>query len=270
MRKSYAWILAILIFLVPLCASSESSATDHYDNARQIADDMEAKYHITILIGPECNAFNFDDAHVSLGNEYKKRSIASPLLNMLYEQDYYAYELRLLDKALSFYPKGFFDLFFYPYSPDGLRILITNQLTYKGFNPNGIAAYIDNHFCILLGAGYYSEKDVHHELWHIIEKRILYYNPKSFEGWSELNPEGIEYTNDYHYNQEFDPESGLDQYFVMEYSTCTEHEDRATIISALFTKGIEWINEHPVIREKLDRMQRAARPLFGANLYNIQ
>ena len=258
MRRAILTVLATLILLIPLSSQSENDSS--YEAARRSADLMEKQYNITILIGPECQAAT--TGSFTLGDQPEGRT---PFLKLLGTKNY-PYELQLIDEAISIYPSGFFDHFFCDEAPYGLRVLIADQIVYEGKSMAGVTTAEDGYYNIFLAVGMIRESNVHHELWHAIERRILFDNPDAFDLWDEFNPEDFEYSDDYFAMDKWDLASEMNEYFTIGYSTISPEEDRATIIEALIQHDQAWMNNRPGIKRKLDYMLEIVQTVFG-NIY---
>lgn len=260
MKKICLIFLASLLLFLPSFSFSDVSVDTHFDNAKQIANFMETHYGITVLIGQECNSASYDS--FILGNQPEGRT---PFLKLMGVKNYES-EIQIIDDAFSIYPAGFFEHFIYSECPKGLRILLADQIVYEGQSMAGVTTINDGYCNIFLGIGAFNRLNIHHELWHAIEFRILSDNPHAFDGWNDLNPEGFEYSDDYFALDTWDHAADLDAYFARGYSTIWPDEDRATVIEALFQKDPEWWFSHPGVARKFARMMEASQPVFG-NIY---
>lgn len=257
MKRTVTFFLVIIILLVPVSVFSESN----YDNARQIAHFMETHYGVTILIGPECSSAT--TGGFTLGDQPEGRS---PFLKMLGGKNY-ENEIQIIDDSFSIYPSGFFDHFICEEAPNGLRILLADQIVYNEESMAGVSTISDGYYNIFLGVGAFQRTNIHHEIWHVIEFRILYDNPHAFDNWNDLNPDGFEYEEDNWNMDKWDSYATKDEWFVRGYSTIDEYEDRATIIEALFQYDTEWWSAHPGVVLKYNKMMEVAEPIFG-KIYN--
>lgn len=257
MKKLCLLLLAIIFFLIPVSVCSEASETSSFNTARQIGDSMENRYGVTILIGPECASISGNS--FTIGDQAEGRT---PFLKLMGAKNY-DYEIQIIDSAFSFYPSGFFEHFISEEAPKGLRVLLADQILYEGTSMAGVTTINDGYYNIFLGVGAFTQINVHHEIWHAIEFRILYEYPDAFDNWHTLNPDGFEYTEDYTLLDKWDAYAEKDDYFVRGYSTIDETEDRATIIESLFLYNAEWRNAHHGINRKYQVMMDAIRPVFG-------
>lgn len=261
MKKVLSLLLFLLLCLFSIISNAEeTSREDDFDTARAIANFMEGHYGISILIGPECESFSSDT--FSIGNKPSGRSPFRDLLG-IYS---YATEIQMIDDTFSIYPPGFFEKFKCDTAPNGLRILIPNQILHEGQSKAGVVTLNDGYYNLYLAVGMFNELNIHHEIWHAIEFRIQVDYPDAFNHWSDLNPENYEYTHNYNEQDIFENNDLKDEWFVIGYSIINEMEDRATVIEALFRYDPDWWNQHPHIQKKLDFLIDAAKPIFG-NVY---
>ena len=256
MKRTIALLWALILLFIPVSSFCDEPSPA-FETAREIANFMETHYGITILIGPECVGATSSD--IVLGDE----PMGQTPLQQLLKAKPYDREIRMIDDAFSIYPPGFFDHFRCGEAPNGLRILLADQVIYDGTTVAGVTTDVDGYYNIFLGVGAIAKLNIHHELWHAAEFRILYDNPHAFDGWAEMNPEGFEYLEDYGALNAFTGLEDAGNHFARRYGTISEMEDRATVIEALFQKDEAWWDAHPVIREKYNRMTEAALPIFG-------
>ena len=183
----------IILFLFPVVSLSETPAAEAVF-AREYADELQEHFGITILIGDKCvQAPEQDMFTVGYG------FATTPLVTMLKRADT-VNELKRLEQALARYPASFFRYLRNEAHPDGLRIQIADRLV--STNPNlHSSAYTclgSTWYDIYLEYGLFRELSVHHEIWHVLEDRILSAEPDAFSSWNEMNPEGFTYLNDYY------------------------------------------------------------------------
>lgn len=256
MKRAITFILLLSLILAIHPASAEQ---DHeYADARGTADFMQEHYGITILIGPECSDMTIDS--FTIGDKPKGRT---PLFNGagLFN---YSEEIKIIDDAFSFYPPGFFSHFTWADAPRGLRILLVNQIE-TAWNQHlaGVTTVEDRYCNIFLGVGAFNESNIHHELWHAMEEKILAEQPDAFDSWHQLNPEGFAYGEEYAEQDLWEDAAPKDDWFARGYSTVNEQEDRATVIEEVFRHNEGWWQEHPFLQRKLYFMLEAAKPVFG-------
>ncbi len=260
MKRAITLFLVLLMILFPVSVPAEPSPA--YETARAIGNFMETHYGITILTGPECE--NVITGNFTIGNKPNGRT---PLRQLLGAREYDK-ELQLVDDVFSVYPPGFFEHFPSEEAPNGLRVLLVDQLIYEDHSIAGVATVADGYYNLFLAIGSFTRINVHHEIWHDMEFRILCDNPSAFDGWESLNPEGFLYGADPSAENAFEDLEDGGPWFVRKYAAIHEEEDRATIFEAYMLKDTEWWDDHPLIGKKLEKMLETAQPVFGMLLDN--
>ena len=255
---------------------------DSYRKVRKLADEIEKKYGITILVGDEVK-------NCEKGSDYTIHSTE--------ESDYYTPEdiisnLEALDYQLSHYPDDFF-AHFRTNGRFGLRIAFVQELTndtYNSFTAGGIAYNIGPWYNIAIASNMLSfySTSFHHEMWHSVEQLVdNNVAPILDSDWNALNPYGFSYTNDFDAYMEtcgsqYTTLSAIEYdeykdynapYFISEYSLVTPREDRATLIEYLtgwrFDENTEYqfgtteMNKYPHLKAKLDFLADWTKQEFG-------
>ena len=254
---------ALIVFTVVSIADAEGTLAlwqEDWEEARGLANFLQEHYGVTVLLGEECEGLAPKD--VSFGSKTAGRT---PLLDLLAEPTYLQ-DVRLLDDCFSVYSPGYFSCFRCPAAEQGLRILLPLQLLRDGQTMAGTVALRDGYLDLILGLGAFASLNVHHELWHAMELRLLEEDPELFAAWNELNPKDFRYDPTILEADVWQQNEPGGDYFVREYGRISPEEDRATVIEALFIFDGEWWEEHPCLRAKLDVLLSAAVPVFG-NVY---
>lgn len=194
---------------------------------RERAEDIGKKYGVEIYLGDEISSCPSDDYKYEVSNNIIRIEKA----------------LDILEKALGKYPKGMLAQLETDENTR-LKIYLANDIlpvdelaidTSIGIQNtmNGIT------FLVLdINSWADLENTVYHEIFHAIE---IYLNMDDtaffdYEVWDKLNPEGFEYDNDYHANEENQNwdyvagEADKDAYFIDVYAKSYPHEDRARIM----------------------------------------
>ena len=205
---------------------------------------MNLKYGIEIYYG--------DDTYW----EYKDVS-----MTYLRDSTYISIGLSMLDEELSRYPVGFFMEF-----NRKLRIFLITSFTE---NYSGMAVYSDrNYYELYVTASEYSIPTLHHELMHMIDYSLLdKTGVNSFPNWNSYNPSGFYYTNidnsttPYLYSEKI---TAADWYFVSNYSTKNEMEDRAEIFEKLMTteKAMPYFSGSSPLANKIKYMVSIIKKSF--------
>ena len=172
MKAFIPLILAFLLLFPVYSSAGDPSAAqepsmDHgFSSAKETADHLEEQYGITIRIGPECS--DVTTTGFRIGNRPSGRT---PFLEMLSGYNY-GHEISLIKDTLDKYPPGFFTVFACTAFPNGLRLLLTNQILYENKSMAGVTTVADGYCNIFLGVGAFNRLNIHHEIWHAMEYRI--------------------------------------------------------------------------------------------------
>ncbi|QTE74022.1 hypothetical protein JS518_14185 [Clostridiales bacterium FE2010] len=262
MKKILSLFLALLMISLPIISNAGQEKESDIDTARAIADLMETQYDITVLIGSECSGFSGET--FSIGDKPAGRS---PFRTMLGGCSYTT-EIQMIDDTLSIYPAGFFEKFKCEEAPKGLRILLPNQILHEEKSMAGTITIEDGYYNLFLAVGMFKDLNIHHELWHVMEDRILQDSPNAFDHWTDLNPENFQYSEDYFEMDIWEQAEPQDDWFARGYGTIDEIEDHATVIEAIFQHDPDWWAQRPHLQKKLDFLLEAAEPIFG-NVYSM-
>lgn len=237
MKRIVSLLICLLLFVSSACAQT----VDDYSFAQDRIWEMEDKYGVQILIGPEATVL-YTDYDVMVGEAAFELSRLHKMLGYELNPEEEVFSmLDMLDEALGSYPAGFFDLF-----DPSLQICLVGDI----FLRSGEGSYAGLSDIFSAEPRLYINvqalpRTFHHELWHMIEDRA----DLSFEDWNSLNPEGFQYTDDSDIKYTYD-----DEWFYWYYSATGPAEDRATVFEALFMEDADWWEAHPHIRKKLDVM----------------
>ena len=258
-------------------AVEKLALSESLSEARKKADEMEKKYSVRILLGNECLNAEGDGFYEFVSTENSQYgTFYDPVQELLMA-------LKTLDAELERYPKGFFKTFLDPFGDGGARFLFIRELEsddYENFSAAAIEYEKGNWYNVAFDIDELSDTTVHHELWHAVEDRIIKKDYDAFSDWSDLNPDGFDYLQDFDTYDEEDVEEyllwgGSDPYFARQYSIVTDHEDRATLVEELFDdnylfigaepyeNSLEMIAQYPHLQAKLDYMAKWVREVFG-------
>ncbi len=242
-------ILAVLFSVFLVCSFSFGGFSEQVvgdpdgnkrialEEARRIADEIEAEYGIEVLLLEECDEIGIGEPF-SLSHEVHS---GSPLQEMLGIDDT-AEQVLVLQKALSRYPADMFA----PFRDYGgnLRFLLTGMILEDASEyPLGITVCEDGWFNIYLSLSVLAQMTIHHELWHALEYRILMEYPDALDGWDRLNPEGFRYYESYYgFRDDLSvPAEWIlpaeNAWFVRDYGAVYPDEDRATVYELFFASG---------------------------------
>jgi len=211
---------------------------EKFSRLRPLADKLEKKYGIRILLGSE--VLDINDIYDPYSFVSAESGDGEP------NDDSYAYTeeaLKDLDEILGRYPADFFEQFRIN-GKGGLYIALpeylSNKLSDTPFEAGGVTFAYGLRTVIAVSADMTAEI-IDHEMLHAVESIVSTKVGEIDEDeWDALNPEGFSYTNDFAAIAEGDTEKGYiygyddDAYFYRDYSKVTSLEDRATLIEGLF------------------------------------
>ena len=223
---------------------------------RAIAEEIGQTHGIQVLIGEEAAATEPWD--YDLEPEY----LVPVLLR----------ELQLLQTRLAHYPDGFLADTASHFSR--LKLCLVRSI--RGSTDSGSPDYTtglqfqegaDTYVAIALGVP--SEQALYHELFHVIETRILS-ESKAFDQWNDLNPAGFCYDYDYTANAQRD--SGVylfedHRFFVDTYSMSFPKEDRARIMEYAMLPGMEDLFRSEGMQKKLKTLCHGIRDAYNLETY---
>lgn len=113
--------------------------------------------------------------------------------------------------------------------------------------------------------GQFGERALYHELYHIMETRLLT-GSAAFDRWDALNPAGFSYDLDYTANKNRRDDEYLrpdSRSFIDTYSMSFPKEDRARIMECAMCDGKEELFRSPVMQAKLGLLCQAIREAYG-------
>lgn len=270
------------LFGTAAAASLSPNAADE----RALADEIERKYGIRILIGNEI--LQYTDCYYRL---VSTDDTSDPHYNKELYDTVLKDELQVLDRELSRYPEGFFDLFRSD-NLNGLSIgLAADLLAPDGpdkSGPAGITFQGLNRINICFSHAELNDMmkgTLHHEMFHAVEF-AMEARGKLFDEdeWNQLNPKGFDYIglntvpspDLSKYTLENSEAKDL-VYFNKTYGCSNSQEDRATIAECCFATfyqngnpndkrdGYQAIQEYPHLKAKLDRIGAALTECFGTD-----
>lgn len=261
----FAMLLAVFLLFSTFAVSEDATfmvmpvRVADYATDRNYADELEQRFGITILFGSDCLGVIESDSY-SIG---VSGPLAGITLGEILGYSYYETQLEVLEKALDQYPTELFSRLMDDRAPNGIRILIVDEL--KAVNSersvDGFYMCKDGYDNIILERSGLRDLCVHHELWHNMENFIKARKPDAFMIWDALNPPGFKYCDDFenYSGKVYDAE-----YFVRDYGLINAAEDRATVVEAAFyANRAEWFAEHPAVRQKLYAINLVLKDMLG-------
>lgn len=177
-------------------------------------------------------------------------------------------ELGLLDERLSYFPAEIFDGIRAHFS--SLTFCLVREIrgspaSGSVASANGVQFFQGGDAYIALALGQYAERALYHEMYHVMETRLLT-DSAAFDRWDALNPADFAYDYDYTANAARQAEQYLQpetRSFIDRYSMSFPKEDRARILECAMTEGNEALFQSPVMQEKLACVCRAIREAYG-------
>lgn len=176
-------------------------------------------------------------------------------------------ELEELDKRLSAYPPEIFSGIQQQFS--GLSICLVREIRGSPASgsvaqANGVQFFQGSDSYIALAVGAYAERALYHELYHVMETRLLT-RSAAFDRWDALNPADFAYDYDYTANAARQAEAYLqpeNRSFIDRYSMSFPKEDRARIMECAMLEGSEDLFSSPVMQAKLSLICQAIREAY--------
>lgn len=177
-------------------------------------------------------------------------------------------ELQLLEKRLAQYPEGFLAATAAPFT--SLKLCLVRQIRGTAESGslnlatglqfvNGTDAYV------VIAAGAHSERALYHELFHVMQTRILN-ESIAFDQWDKLNPSGFSYDYDYLANATRDAGIYLhreNRAFIDTYSMSFPKEDRARIMEYAMMPGNRELFQGKTLQAKLKAVCEGIREAYG-------
>ena len=225
---------------------------------REKAQQLEEKYGVAIYLGIEASIPAPED--YSFTAEYQ----VPTLEKMLAE----------LETALSAFPEGFFTQAV-QYSASGkLQIALVRTLEGVGEDTlptaTGIQYWRDADACIALADDLQLTQNFYHELFHLIDNRVLG-TSTVFDDWDSLNPDGFTYDNSFVENLNRNSYTNLDgdhRAFIDTYSMSYPGEDRARIFEYAMVPEGEAYFEARILQRKLACIWLGIREAFALEEYS--
>lgn len=177
-------------------------------------------------------------------------------------------ELADLDQRLSYYPAEIWEGIRSHFS--GLTICLVRQIRGSAESGSleqatGVQFFQNGESYIAIAVGRYSERALYHELYHVMETRLLT-DSAAFDRWDNLNPAGFSYDLDYATNAQRNAGEYLQEgtrSFIDTYSMSFPKEDRARIMECAMQSGNKALFQSPVMQAKLACLCRAIREAYG-------
>lgn len=241
----------------------------------------------TVYTGPRYTAKNPDAAALAdcaalaetIGNTYGVQILVGSeavaqepwdyTLTMEYQPAVIRRELEVLETVLAQFPEGFFGEL-----PGTPHICITRAITGTAESGSvagaqGLQFWEGETAYVVLAAGDNLEQSFFHEIFHIIDSRVLSVCRLYYQ-WDDLNPEGCKYFNDYTSYRDADVSQYLqeeDRVFIDAYSMSYPREDRARIMEYACMEGNAHYFTSEVMQSKLKLLCQGIRKAFKLEKY---
>lgn len=234
--------------------SYEAPDLDGLARCTEIADEISQRHSIQILLWQD--AVSVQPSDYTLEAEYQV-----PLILDCLEQ---------LDQALGNYPTGFLKKAAIGTDSGVLRICLVrgiygdsslgslDQASGLQFWDGNEDAYV----CLIASSDL--PYRVHHELFHVIDNRVLS-TCSAYDTWNDLNPEGFEYDYNYLLNlsrKDDDWINGDNAAFIDLYSMSFPKEDRARIMEYAMMDDCADTFASPILQKKLYQLCLGIRQAF--------
>lgn len=170
--------------------------------------------------------------------------------------------LQQLEAALSRYPEGFLEQAAAATDSGVLKISLVRS---AGSREKGAQYWTDDSACIALCVGSNLEQEFHHQLFYLLENRVLS-KCSIYDTWNSLNPKDFDYTLDIDAAMALEDTTwleGEDRAFINQRSMSFPREDRAAIMEYAMMSGNEAYFESEVMQQKLSKLCQGIRKAFG-------
>lgn len=192
------------------------------------------------------------------------------ILELEYQIPVIREQLETLDRLLEQFPQGFFEKIY------GVKkICVVRSITGAPVSGNldraqGIQYWNGNDAYIVLTVGESLEYAFFHEMFHIIDNKVLS-DTRAYYYWHNLNPAGFGYYWNYTSyltgdNSEYLQEES--RAFIDEYSMCYPREDRARIMEYACNPGNAHYFSSEIMQQKLLTLCKGIREAFGLKDYD--
>lgn len=214
--------------------TEENPDREGLSKCQHYASEVGQRYGLNILTWQEAAALAPDG--ITVKPEYR--------VNILMR------ELELLDQRLSQLPEGMLQTTAADF--DSLNIGLVAQI-HGGIQEGSMQVFSGQNANILLTVGDDSERELYHQLFHVMQTHILSHS-SAFDQWDTLNPPGFQY--DYDYVANAIRNSGIylaedNRYFVDTFSMSYPKEDQARVFEYAMMPGNEAFFRSKAMQKKL-------------------
>jgi hypothetical protein len=242
-RNKFLFIPIIILLLITV--QFNFSQNKESKDGKELIGELYKKYNVEIIM----------DTSKMISEGWQSSPVngkATTLSRKYYEKAY-----KMIDRALSEYPKSFLSKFL-------KGISICDSLEFYGVSYGGTAEY-SKKTVILTVKDYYSIEwgieTIHHEFNHL----LVHYNDFPLEEWSSFNKSGFKYGNGgaeairNGQSSTERTESSFRNGFVCEYGKSAQVEDIATLTEYVFSDKADFFSRavnYPIIAKKYELLKR--------------
>ena len=235
--------------------TAEAPDADGLAQCRQLADELEKKYYVEILLHTDL----VEPADYSFVPEYQVSA--------------YRKALQALDTAMAKFPDGFFRIVASSSNSPKLYISLVRAIEPNRYDvpdlPSGYQYWIDGSAYMALLVNDEVEQKFYHELSHAMDTYV-YGKSVHYDYWKDCNPDGFQYDESYvGYEKHADSPhlKGENRAFINAFSMTFAYEDRATVMEyALLDNCAEYFTSD-IMQEKLTTLCQGIRRAFGWRYY---
>lgn len=235
--------------------TAETPDTEGLALCRQLADELEEKYYVEILMHTDL----VEPSDYSFVPEYQVPA--------------YRKALQALDTAMAKFPEGFFRIVASSSNSPKLYISLVRTIQPNRYDvpalPSGYQYWIDGSSYMALLVNDEVEQKFYHELSHVLD---TYVRGKSvhYDYWKDCNPKEFQYDESYtDYEKYADSPylKGENRAFINAFSMTFDYEDRATVMEYALLDGSEAVFASDIMQAKLKTLCQGIRRAFGWRHY---
>ena len=191
------------------------------------------------------------------------------VLEMEYQIPVIRQELERLSRLLKQLPRGFFEKIYGVEKICIVRSIAGSPASGSLEEAQGIQYWEGNEAYMVLAAGETVEYAFFHEMFHIIDNKVLS-DTRTYYYWHNLNPAGFAYYWDYSTYLTEDNSEYLkadSRAFIDEYSMCFPREDRARVMEYACNPENAHYFTSEIMQNKLKLLCQGIREAFGLEAY---
>lgn len=225
--------------------TAENPDQEGLERCAETASALSEKYGVEILIWTDISACQ--SGEYALTAEHQVSLIEHSLLQ--------------LESALACYPEDFLVQAASATDSGVLKICLVRSIDGSG---GSMQYWTDDSACIALCPDENLDRNFHHELFFILENRVLG-TCSTYDSWNTLNPDGFSYTLDYKAAEELEDSTWIDgenRAFINLRSMSFPREDRAAIMEYAITSGNEACFNSDTMQQKLHKLCTGIRKAF--------